>query len=220
MTVGAPADLSDPRPAAGSATTSAAPPASPPAGPPVAPAAAPAGPGPATVAAGPDGTAPLDAVDRVCFALSSAADHGLLWLALGAVRAARTGDPMVAVRLGALLGAESVLTNGVIKSCFRRIRPPEHFTHDEPLPYGMHRPITSSFPSGHAASAFMAAAVLGKGSRLAPLYFGLAGAVAYSRVRVRMHHASDVVAGAALGLGLGLLARRYAPVGAPRRRRR
>lgn len=173
-----------------------------------------------TAEPGDEAAAPLDALDRVCFAVSSAADHGLLWLALGAGRAAHTGDPMIAVRLGALLGAESILTNGVIKSCFRRLRPPEHFTHDAPLPYGMHRPITSSFPSGHAASAFMAAAVLGKGSRLAPVYFGLAGLVAYSRVRVRMHHTADVVAGAALGLALGALARRYAPVGAPRRRRR
>ena len=31
---------------------------------------------------------------------------------------------------------------------------------EEPLPYGMHRPRTSSFPSGHATSAFTAAMLL------------------------------------------------------------
>jgi undecaprenyl-diphosphatase len=151
----------------------------------------------------------LPALDRFFYGLSSTADHGLLWLALGAGRAARTGEPMVAVRLGALLGAESILTNGVVKSFFRRVRPQEHFTHDAPLPYGMRRPVTSSFPSGHAATAFLAAMVLSKGTRAAPAYFTLAGLVAYSRVHVRMHHWSDVLGGAALGLVLGAVARRY-----------
>jgi undecaprenyl-diphosphatase len=38
------------------------------------------------------------------------------------------------------------------------------------------------------------------------MWFGLAGIVALSRPYVRIHHASDVVAGAALGLGLGRIA--------------
>ena len=153
---------------------------------------------------------PLGPVDRFFYALSSSADHGLLWLALGSARAARKGDPAIALRLGALLGAESVLTNGVIKLAFRRVRPQEHFSHEEALPYGMRRPITSSFPSGHAATAFMAAGLLSKGApRLAPAYYTLAGLVAYSRVHVRMHHATDVVGGAVLGIALGALARRF-----------
>ena len=48
----------------------------------------------------------------------------------------------------------------------------------------------------------------------APVWYGLAGAVAFSRVYVRMHHASDVVVGAALGIALGRIVRR----GFPRRR--
>jgi undecaprenyl-diphosphatase len=39
----------------------------------------------------------------------------------------------------------------------------------------------------------------------------MAATVASSRVYVKMHHASDVIAGAALGVGLGLLARRIWP---------
>lgn len=152
---------------------------------------------------------PLSPVDQFFYGLSSAADHGLLWLAIGSVRAARTGEPAIALKLGALLGAESLLTNGAVKSLFRRVRPQEHFTHDAPLPYGMRRPITSSFPSGHAATAFMAATLLSKGTRAAPAYFALAGLVAYSRVHVRMHHPADIAGGAALGLALGVLARRF-----------
>ena len=149
-------------------------------------------------------------LDPVFYGLSSAADHGLLWLAIGALRAARSGDPAMAVRLGVIMGTDSALTNGPIKQCFRRVRPQlEHL--DEKLPYGMHRPITSSFPSGHAASAFTAATVLA-GGPATPLLYGLAAMVAASRVYVRMHHASDIIAGAALGLAMGAVARKVLPL--------
>ena len=128
-------------------------------------------------------------LDPVFYGLSSAADHGLLWLLVAAGRAARRGDPAIALRMGAALGTESLLTNGPIKALFQRVRPEDDHPPEGPLPYGMHRPITSSFPSGHAA------------------------AVAASRVYTRMHHSSDVVAGAALGLVLGAIARRVVPLG-------
>jgi undecaprenyl-diphosphatase len=147
-------------------------------------------------------------LDRVFYGLSAAADHGMLWHAVGIGRALVRRAPREALRFSAALGAESALTNGLVKSLFGRVRPQEHFQHDEPLPYGMRRPITSSFPSGHAATAFMCAGILAT-RRTAVGWFTLAGLVASSRVYVRMHHASDVVAGAALGLALAPLARRY-----------
>jgi membrane-associated phospholipid phosphatase len=144
-------------------------------------------------------------LDPLFYGLSSAADHGLLWIALGALRSARVGDPAPGLRLGAAMGVESALTNGPIKACFRRVRPPLNPT--GPLPYGMHRPRTSAFPSGHATSAFTAATILAAGSRRGSWYFALAAVVASSRVYTRMHHASDVLAGAALGLAFGHAAR-------------
>jgi undecaprenyl-diphosphatase len=158
------------------------------------------------------------ALDRVFYSLSSAADHGMLWHAVGVAQAVRTRRAVFALRFSAALGAESAITNGGVKSLFRRVRPTEHFEHDEPLPYGMRRPITSSFPSGHAATAFMCASVLGKGRASAPGWFALAALVAGSRVYVRMHHASDVLAGAALGCALAPAARRFVAEGRPRQR--
>jgi undecaprenyl-diphosphatase len=72
-------------------------------------------------------------------------------------------------------------------------------------------PRTSSFPSGHASAAFFAAALLRDGAP-APLVYAAAVVVASSRVHVGMHHASDVIAGAALGAALGELARHLYPV--------
>jgi undecaprenyl-diphosphatase len=151
------------------------------------------------------------ALDPVFYGLSSAADHGLLWMAIGASRAMVAKEPAIALKLAAIMGVESALTNGPIKQCFRRVRPVVEEI-EEKLPYGMHRPITSSFPSGHAASAFTAATVLA-GGPATPALFVLATLVAASRVYVRMHHASDVIAGAAVGLAMGVVARRFLPLG-------
>jgi membrane-associated phospholipid phosphatase len=150
-------------------------------------------------------------LDPAFYGLSSAADHGLLWLLVGATRAARRSDPGIALRMGAVLGVESILTNGPIKACFRRVRPADDHPPEGPLPYGMHRPISSSFPSGHAASAFTAAMLLA-GGPTTPVWFALAATIAASRVYTQMHHTSDVVAGAALGIALGAIARRIAPL--------
>jgi len=49
----------------------------------------------------------------------------------------------------------------------------------------------------------MAATLLSEGTGAAPAYFALASLVAASRVYVRMHHASDTLAGAVLGVALG-----------------
>jgi undecaprenyl-diphosphatase len=138
------------------------------------------------------------ALDEVVIRLSSAADHSLLWHAAGLAREiVGRGDLKRAARFALAMGVESAVTNGAIKGLFGRMRPVEYTEVD--FRFGLRRPITTSFPSGHATAAFCAATLLGGG----PLLYGAAAAVAATRVYVRLHHASDVVAGAALGLALG-----------------
>ena len=77
--------------------------------------------------------------------------------ASGGVRAPRRGDLTFAAAFGARWASSPALTNGADQvGCSGGsgpcTRPPEG-----PLPYGLHRPITSSFPSGHATAAFTAA---------------------------------------------------------------
>ena len=146
-------------------------------------------------------------IDRVMYGASELGDWSLLWHLLGVGQALLPGrDAMTAVRFSAILGAESLLVNGAVKSLFNRHRPV--WEEDRPRPHRIRRPVTSSFPSGHASAAFTAAGVLSQGDPLWPLYYGLAAVVASSRVYVKMHHASDVIAGAAIGVGLATFARR------------
>ena len=150
------------------------------------------------------------AIDRLMYGASEVGDWSLIWHLIGAGQALLPGrDPMTAVRLSAVLGAESLLVNGAIKSLFQRHRPV--WEEDRPRPHRVRTPRSSSFPSGHASSAFTAAVVLSQDDPLWPAYFAVAATVASSRVYVKVHHASDVVVGAALGVAIGTLARRWWP---------
>jgi undecaprenyl-diphosphatase len=141
-------------------------------------------------------------LDAVAYRLSSAADHSLIWHASGIGREIVGGHRLDrAVRFSLALGVESALTNGPVKALFRRVRPAD-YTEIE-FRHGLRRPITSSFPSGHATAAFCAATLLDGGAG----WYAAAAAVAATRIYVRLHHASDVLAGAAFGVALGLALR-------------
>jgi undecaprenyl-diphosphatase len=149
------------------------------------------------------------ALDRLFYGASAIGDHGLIWLILGALRGLRSEhDWHAAVRVGLGAGAESAIVNLGVKSLFRRRRP----VFDGLRPRNLRQPRTSSFPSGHATSAFTSAALLSEQDELWPLYYAVAIIVASSRVYVRVHHASDVVAGIAVGMALGRIGRRAFPL--------
>ena len=65
-------------------------------------------------------------------------------------------------------------------------------------------PESTSFPSGHSASAFAFANAVGAQIPLlsGPLHF-LAGAVAYSRVHTGVHYPGDVIIGSLIGSVMG-----------------
>ncbi len=149
------------------------------------------------------------AMDRIFYGASALGDHSLIWLILGALRGLRSDHHWkAAVRLGAGMGIESALVNLGVKSLFRRSRP----TPAASRPLHIRQPRTSSFPSGHATSAFVGAGLLAEDDPLWPLYYAVAVVVATSRVYVRIHHASDVLAGVAVGIPLGRLGRRLVPL--------
>ena len=133
-------------------------------------------------------------------------DWALLWHLVNLLRvAAAPRHAARSLHLSLLLGAESLVVNQGIKRLFRRERPT--VTGDDR--FQVRRPLTSSFPSGHASSAFFAARLLtARSPRGALLWYGLAVIVALSRPFVRIHHASDIIGGALVGTALAGLAAR------------
>ncbi len=101
-------------------------------------------------------------------------------------------------------------TTSALKAAIDRDRPPARWGQPEPL---VDTPHTHSFPSGHAASSFACATVLAAAfPRLRVPLFVLAALIAWSRVYIGVHFPLDVLAGALIGVGIGLAVPRALPV--------
>ena len=150
-------------------------------------------------------TVPTPALDEPLRRLSALADHSKLWVGIaGAItilggrrgrRAAVTG--LVAV------GVNSAVVNLPMKMAGNRARPDRH---GAGVPEDRWRPMptSTSFPSGHSASAFaFAGAVAGVVPALTVPLRGVATAVAYSRVHTGVHYPGDVLAGCLVGATIG-----------------
>ncbi len=155
---------------------------------------------------------PRSAADPALKGASTTANRSVLWLAIAAALASRKGP----TRRGALRGfaaiaGVSATTNLVAKPLFPRRRPaaelvPEHRRLSGP-------PTSSSFPSGHAASAAAFATAVAMESPAAGLAVApLATAVAYSRVHTGVHWPSDILCGATLGAGMAYATTRWWPL--------
>jgi undecaprenyl-diphosphatase len=142
--------------------------------------------------------------------LTRAADKSKLWMAVS-IALAGTGDSRArraAVRGMGSIAVASLLANQVGKRAVPRRRP---LLRDVPTArIAHHVPTSSSFPSGHSASAAAFAVAVGKEFPELAVPVGLlAGGVCFSRIFTGVHFTSDVLAGAALGAtvaGLGIVA--------------
>jgi len=91
--------------------------------------------------------------DTVFQAASDLGDFSGIWHLVSVGRTiTRRSSPRESLAMAALIGAESLVVNQGVKRLFGRIRPTE--AGDPRFP--VRRPSTSSFPSGHASSAFFA----------------------------------------------------------------
>ena len=128
-------------------------------------------------------------LDRFLPALSRSADFFVLWI--GMVTAST---------------ASNVLAKGLV----RRPRPAGEVPPDR---RPGRTPVTTSFPSGHAAAAaaFATGAGLEMPALAAPVG-ALAAAVGISRVVNGVHYPSDIAGGWAVGVGVGMLTLRWWPL--------
>jgi undecaprenyl-diphosphatase len=146
---------------------------------------------------------PTPVLDEPLRRLSNAADHSRLWLGIAAVIAAlgRSRGRRAAVEGMLSIGATSATVNLGIKPLAHRQRPDRAKLAPSEARF-VSMPGSTSFPSGHAASAFAFAYAVGRHlPGLAVPIRLLAGGVAYSRVHTGVHYPGDVALGSIVGAG-------------------
>ena len=139
-------------------------------------------------------------VEAVAKALGRVGEYGAVWLALGIVLSFIDPDNGENWVVAGLLGPVAIGVNFGVKLIVRRPRPVL-----EGLPPLGGAPSSLSFPSAHATASFACATAMTRIAPEAALLFILAAAIAACRPYLGMHYPSDVLAGALLGTGLGLL---------------
>jgi membrane-associated phospholipid phosphatase len=149
---------------------------------------------------------PTPALDEPLRRLSRAADKSKLWFGLIGLLAVAGGQDgrRAAVRGSLAIGTTSALVNLGIKPLLERARP-DRVGAGVPGVRQVRMPESTSFPSGHSASAFAFATAISRDRPWLALASGFtAAAVAYSRVHTGVHYPGDTVVGSLIGASTGL----------------
>jgi membrane-associated phospholipid phosphatase len=139
-------------------------------------------------------------IEAAAKALGKAGNNGAIWFGLGVVLAIVDSSNREAWLICAVLAPVAIALNYVIKLIVKRPRPVL-----EGLPPLGGAPSSLSFPSAHATSSFAVATAMTRVDSLGALAFILAIALSLGRPYLGMHYPSDVLAGAVLGVALGLI---------------
>ena len=139
-------------------------------------------------------------LEDAAVALGKAGNNALVWFLLGAALAIIDNGRWESWLICALLGPIAIGLNYAIKLIARRPRPVL-----EGLPPLGGAPSSLSFPSAHATSSFAVATAMVRVDPAMAGAFAVAILISLGRPYLGMHYPSDVLAGAFLGVVLGLI---------------
>jgi membrane-associated phospholipid phosphatase len=139
-------------------------------------------------------------LEGAAMALGKAGNNGLVWFVLGGALVLIDSSRWESWLICALLGPVAIGLNYAIKLAVKRPRPVL-----EGLPPLGGAPSSLSFPSAHATSSFAVATAMVRVDPAMGGAFVVAIALSLGRPYLGMHYPSDVLAGAFIGVALGLI---------------
>ena len=139
-------------------------------------------------------------LDSLMIFITKLGDMGFIWFVIGLVYLIN-GKKRIFFGILLCLLFSVLLTEVILKPIVMRPRP---FMYNENLLSLIEEPTSSSFPSGHALSSMACATYLFKNKLSGYLYIILGLLISFSRIYVNVHHPSDVLVGAIIGILVGL----------------
>ena len=141
-------------------------------------------------------------LNRIMIAASTSGNMGLVWFAICLPFLINPAWRSTGANIIVGIGWASLMGELLIKHIVRRVRPCHTLNDDEQL---INKPKYYSFPSGHTTSSFSVVGVtmLRCGLPVVACVLALACLIGFSRIYLRVHYLSDVVAGVVLGIICG-----------------
>ena len=150
-----------------------------------------------------------DNLNKFMIIITKLGNNGMIWFAVAIPFLINRGYRNVGMKIILALLLSGFIGEILIKHMVARVRPSKFLLQEEML---IKEPITYSFPSGHTSSSFAAACMLAAcfGPISVPA-FVFAVLMGFSRVYLRVHYLTDVLAGAVLGSVCSLVVNIFIP---------
>ena len=142
-------------------------------------------------------------LNRWMIVITKMANNGMVWFAVSVPFLFNRGYRNIGVKIILALLLSGFIGEIVIKHIVARSRPTKFLLQEEML---IKEPRSYSFPSGHTSSSFAASCMLASCFGMVSIpAFIFSVLIAFSRVYLRVHYPTDVLAGALLGSICSLL---------------
>lgn len=144
-------------------------------------------------------------LDKIMTLMSYLGSGGIIFIIIGIFFILREKDRKLGFTIALSLLLCGALGNGVLKPLVGRVRP--FIALD--IPIIINPPSGASFPSGHTYSAFATAmSVYLYKKDLGKFLFLFAILMGFSRMYLYVHYPTDVLAGAVLGIIIGIISKK------------